>query len=80
MTTESTPKSLQEFANTDRRDVKWLEEQPIWPEVVEGYRSGLKVTTIHRWLIKEHGYTQQQLPSPETMSRHLRYNYTKDNA
>ena len=80
MTTEHKPKTLAEFANNDRRDVGWLEQQPIWPDVVEGYRQGVKVTTIRRWLVSEHGFTDKQLPSPETIARHLRYNYSRDDA
>ena len=78
MTTQSTPKTLAEFANNDRRDLSWLDQQPIWPDVVAGYHQGIKVTTIRRWLVAEHGFTDKQLPSAESIARHLRYNYPKD--
>jgi hypothetical protein len=78
MTTEGAPKSLIEFATTDRRDVTWLAQQDVWPEVVAGYRDGVKVTTIRLWLVRERGFHDKQLPSPETLARYLRNNYPRD--
>lgn len=74
MTTES-PKSLLEFANTDRRPIEWLTEQEVWPEVVAGYRDGVKVTTIRLWLVRERGFTDKQLPSADSMRRYLSNNH-----
>ena len=73
-----TPKSLLDFATTDRRDVAWLSEQAVWPECVDGYHDGVKVTTIRQWLIRERGFSDKQLPSAETMARHLRNNFPKE--
>jgi hypothetical protein len=73
-----TPKSLTEFATSDRRDVAWLAKQEVWSEVVAGYRDGVQCSTIRLWLIRERGYNDKQLPSAESIARHLRNNHPRD--
>jgi hypothetical protein len=79
MTTKES-KSLLEFAQGDRHDSAWLMRQPEAPDIIEGYHAGVKVTTIRRWLIRERGYTDNQLPSADLMGRYLRNNHPRDDA
>lgn len=79
MTAEA-PKSLIEFATSDRRDVAWLTQQEVWPEVVAGYQDGVKTTTIRLWLVRERGFSDKQLPSADAMARYLRNNHPREDA
>jgi hypothetical protein len=73
-----TPKSLIEFATSDRRDVAWLTKQEVWPEVVAGYQDGIVTPTIRLWLIRERGFSDKQLPSGDAIARYLRNNHPRD--
>jgi hypothetical protein len=72
------PVSLAAFAGDLKRSVQWLAEQEVWPEVIEGYHSGIGGATIRRWLIRERDFTDKQLPSPEAISRYLRNNHARE--
>ena len=77
MAQEPKKTSLVEFAGDVRRDVAWLTERQEWDEIVTGYQSGIGVDTIRRWLIRDCGYADKQLPACESIRRYLRNNHSR---
>jgi len=58
------PKSLQDFAKDNPTKVgpsAWITTIPEWPEIVEAYKSGVRLTVIRRWLVEERGYPDAQV-------------------
>ncbi len=74
---EGNGSSLASFAGEVKHDMDWLEQQPEWDEIIEGWRNGISVLTIHRWLVREKGYSAKALPSEESLRRRLRNKHAR---
>mgnify|MGYP003328696446 FL=1 len=56
-----TRKSLTDYAKSETirtGPTAWVETIPEWPEVLDAYRSGVRMSVIRRWLINECGYEE----------------------